>query len=44
MDSENHENKGKMGSDSSDKTPNGDSNTAEDGSHATNEDLEGKRA
>lgn len=30
-----------MGSDGSEKTPNGDSNTADDHSHATNEDLEG---
>lgn len=42
MDRENHENKSEMGADSSDKTPNGDSNTAEDSSHATNEDLEGE--
>jgi hypothetical protein len=35
---ENTENQQKMGSD---KTPNGDSNEAEDTSHATNEDLEG---
>lgn len=30
-----------MGSDSCDKTPNGDSAPADDNSHATNEDLEG---
>lgn len=43
MERENHKNKFEMGADSSDKTPNGDSNTTEDSSHATNEDLEGTK-
>lgn len=43
MEKEKNEKNNAMGSDSSDKTPNGDSNLAEDQSHATNEDLEGKR-
>lgn len=37
---ENSKNQLEMGSD---KTPNGDSNEAEDTSHATNEDLAGKQ-
>lgn len=43
MEKEKSEKNCEMGSDSSDKTPNGDSNMADDSSIATNEDLEGKK-